>query len=283
MMTNEDFPFQIHIPFFLLRGGFLAEVIKRRLNPEIAFNHAALDETGRDDFLEVASRIAEAGLSVTFHAPFLELRPGAFDPKIRRVTVDRLRQVFDLVPYFRPQTVVCHPSFDAKYYPGAEDEWLKNSLDTWRSFAALAEDLDTVIVLENVYEKSPRELIRLLTALDSKRVRFCFDTGHFNVFARKPLEDWLRVLGPFLRQLHLHDNQGEVDSHLPIGEGNFPFPRLMDHLAREKIRPLVTLEVHAKEQLALAVLRYEAIMEGAARGRSEEDETAAGSSVSSGS
>ena len=69
--------------------GLLQRVIRDGLNPEISFNHIDLERYQAADFREVADRLVDSGLSVTLHAPFMDLRPGALDPRIRQVTVDR--------------------------------------------------------------------------------------------------------------------------------------------------------------------------------------------------
>lgn len=237
---------QVHIPFRMLRENFLDQVIAVGIHPEIGFDYASLDSTPREQFQEIAGRLTEAGSRVTFHAPFMDLRPGAIDPRIRRVTSDRLLQVFELVPLFRPKSVVCHPSFDARYYVSTEGEWLENSLDTWRSFAELAEELNTMVVLENVYEETPRQFVSLLTKLNSPSVRFCFDTGHFNAFSASPLEGWLTELGEYLGEVHLHDNDGYRDAHLPVGEGTFPFTQLFLFFRQRELKPILTIEAHSE-------------------------------------
>jgi sugar phosphate isomerase/epimerase len=142
---------QIHVPFRLLTTEHINLIIKERINPEISFNCKDLDTFTKSVYVEVAKRIAEAGLSVTLHAPFIDLRPGAIDPKIRQVTKDRLQQVFDLASYFHPLTVVCHPSFDERYYVSHKEAWLENSIETWNYFLPQAEATKTTIALENVY------------------------------------------------------------------------------------------------------------------------------------
>ena len=127
--------------------------------------------------------MANAGLKITFHAPFMDLRPGALDDKIRQASLDRIKEVFDLAPYFHPLKVVCHPSFDERYYVDCDDLWLESSIKTWMELIALARDAKTIIALENVYEKNPHILRRLFDALSSDNICFCFDTGHFNVFS----------------------------------------------------------------------------------------------------
>ena len=212
-----------------------------------------------DDYRRVGDQILDAGLSVTFHAPFMDLRPGAIDPAVRQASVDRIRQVLDLVPYFRPRSIVCHPSFDDRYYVSTADLWLHNSMETWGSFVRVTEDADTTISLENVYERQPRLLKRLLDACGSSRIRFCFDTGHFNVFSGASLEEWIETMGPHLFHLHLHDNQGKADEHLAIGDGTFPFTRLFALLRERKINPIITLEAHSEETLWRSAENLEAM------------------------
>lgn len=240
---------QVHMPFHFLRNQFLPMVLKEGINPEISFNHFTLDHFRKDDFMNVADQLLEAGLTVSFHAPFMDLRPGAIDPEIRKVTTGRLQQVFDLVPYFRPISVVCHASFDKRYYVSSEHEWLENSIETWKRFLAQATDMDTVIALENVYETDCQYLALLLDAFTSPHICHCFDTGHFNVYSTTPLEEWINGLGDRIGQVHIHDNNGLLDEHLPVGDGNFPFHAFFEMIHQRKLKPVITLESHSEKQL----------------------------------
>jgi sugar phosphate isomerase/epimerase len=240
---------QVHMPFRDLHDRYLDMVLQEGINPEISFDCAALDRFTGDDYRRIGDRLLAAGRTVTFHAPFMDLRPGAIDPVIRRVSRDRIRTVFDLAPYFRPLSVVCHPSFDNRYYVSTEELWVKNSMETWGTLLAVAEEADTIIALENVYEREPRVLKRLLSACPSPRLRFCFDAGHYQVFSSASLEEWIESLAPYLHQLHLHDNRGTADEHLPVGCGAFPFSRLFDLLRARGLRPIVTVEAHNEASL----------------------------------
>jgi sugar phosphate isomerase/epimerase len=59
-----------------------------------------------------------------------------------------------------------------------------------------------------------------------------------------PLEDWVGVLGPRLLEIHLHDNHGDADEHLPLGQGSIDFPGLFSFLEEKKVRPIYTIEPH---------------------------------------
>jgi sugar phosphate isomerase/epimerase len=255
---------QVHVPFHRLRNNLLPMIIREGINPEISFNHRDLDHFQPIDFRETADRLADAGLSVTFHAPFLDLRPGASDPKIREVTLDRLRRVFELTPLFRPRAIVCHPSFDENYYISGEKQWLAYSLDTWSHLLDYLQGTETFIAMENVYERGPQQVLPLLDALDPRLVRFCFDTGHANAFGSAPFGEWLEMLGDRLGEIHIHDNNGSIDQHLPVGEGNFPFQDLLALVRERELRPIFTIESHSETGLRrmLENMRAMKLLEG---------------------
>jgi len=55
--------------------------------------------------------------------------------------------------------------------------------------------------------------------------------------------EWIDELGGYVKELHLHDNFGQYDEHLPVGDGNFPFHDLFAMLKHNK-KPVITLEPH---------------------------------------
>jgi len=241
---------QINMPFQLLVDRYLPLVLEKRINPEIGFDCFVLDKFKRDEFRDVADRITDAGLTITMHEPFFDLRPGAADPKLRTASIERLKQFFDIAPLFKPKSMVCHINFEEKYYVNLEEIWLENSIDTWSRFINIAADLDTVIALENVYEISPYYPGLLLDSFKNvPQIGHCFDTGHCNAFSHEPMEAWLNKIGHRIREVHLHDNDGTADYHDPVGDGTFLFYDFFKILKERGIDPIITLEPHTEETL----------------------------------
>ncbi len=86
------------------------------------------------------------------------------------------------------------------------------------------------IAIENVFEDEPENLRLLVEEMDSKNFGLCFDTGHFNMFSKLPLSEWLGLIRPYIIELHLHDNSRYADQHLAIGDGDFDFTTLFREL-----------------------------------------------------
>ena len=116
-----------HMPYHLL-PKYLEMILQKKLNLEIYFSHYSLQNLDKTKCIETEKLFAGAGLKVTFHAPFMDLRPGALDDKIRQASLDRIKEVFDLASYFHPLKVVCHPAFDDRYYVDCDDLLLRAAL-----------------------------------------------------------------------------------------------------------------------------------------------------------
>lgn len=191
--------------------------------------------------------------SYTIHAPFMDLSPGAVDSKVREATHERFDAVFDIAGTLKPRAVVFHSGYEKWKYAHRADVWIEGSLMTWRKFLGRASKAGLKIAIENIFEDEPGNLRLLMEELGSGDVGICFDTGHFNLFSKRPLSEWLESLGPYIIECHLHDNDGSFDSHLPIGEGTFDFDELFLKLKGKAC--IYTIETHTPERVLRSMER----------------------------
>ena len=247
---------QVNIPFRMLVESYLDIFVTNRINPEIGLDADALENFTGFAHEKIAAALSAYKPRITLHGPFIDLSAGSKDPRIRDVTRQRLGQVLDLIPIFKPVTLVCHAGYDAKRYRFFKKEWLKNSLDTWSWFARELNAQGVRLMLENVYEKDPGDLKILLEGLASENVGLCLDIGHLWSFGQSFPEMWLDTLGDFIGQFHLHDNDRTFDQHLGLGAGNIDYEPVWRYLrSKKQDPPFVTLEPHEKEDL-LTSLAY---------------------------
>jgi len=252
---------QVNIPFTMLWDRYADDFLSRGLNPEIGIDAAALDRFSATEFGEMATHFQKRGLSVTLHGPFSDLSPGSIDPLIRSVTRTRFEQLLDVVPIFKPISVVCHAGYEWKRYGYLYEEWFRQSVEMWRWLAEEINSQDSRLMLENVYEAGPEDLVPLFRELQNENVGFCLDTGHQSAFSRTPLGSWLSKLGKNLAQVHLHDNLGDQDQHLALGHGRIDFSILFRHLKSHSsgAPPVITLEPHTEDALEPSLVYLSAI------------------------
>jgi sugar phosphate isomerase/epimerase len=241
-----------HVPYARL-GEQLGFAIANRINPEVYLPSESLDQIVWEELAAHAEALSAAGLATTIHSPFMDLNPGAMDTSIRRATRSRIQQVMKAAELLRPKVIVVHPGFDDLHYGDNRLTWLKNSIDFWREFVPYARELGTILAVENIFEKEPSTLKALLDEIDDPCFRHCFDIGHWNMFSTVTLEEWFCELGSYITESHIHDNNGQSDEHLPVGEGSIDFASFFPLLNQYAPDAVWTIEAHCTERLQRAL------------------------------
>lgn len=234
-----------HIPFQRIPEHI--DVIKKyALDLEIYFGADVLDSVSLSEIAELKEKLDHSP-SLSIHAPFMDLSPGAVDSLVRTATLKRFRQILDVAEVLGPGTVVFHSGYEKWKYALNVDLWLEKSLLTWREVCLRAAGIGLKIAIENIFEDDPSNLKLLVAHMNSASFGICFDTGHFNLFSRVPLEEWMEALNPYIFELHLHDNDRTSDQHLPIGDGTFEFEKFFSLL--ENRNCVYTIESHSPEKV----------------------------------
>jgi sugar phosphate isomerase/epimerase len=241
----------VHVPYNRI-GTYLDFINEHRINLEIFFAASNLDTLKKHDILMLLEKL-DYKPSLTVHAPFMDLSPGAVDTKVREITVKRFQQVFTVAESLRPKVIVFHSGYEKWKYAHNIDVWLEGSLKTWEPFFNMAARIGTKIAIENIFEDEPTNLRLLMEKAGSDLFGICFDTGHCNLFTRVPLEEWLKHLKPYIIELHLHDNNKTFDEHLAIGDGSFDFDTLFNTLKDKDL--VYTVEAHSPEDTITSIKR----------------------------
>ncbi len=242
----------IRVPFRELEPT-LPFLLQERLQPEIAFRGSDLDALPGVRLEELGQCLAQAGLRVTVHAPFYDLNPGALEPLVQEATRRRFRQSLDAAAGLGARLVVFHPGYDRWKYGGQDHLWLEQSLIFWPPLLEEAEKLGLLVALENIFEPNPELLGTLLDTLSVPHFGHCFDVGHWRLFGETEMSDWFARLGSRLLHLHLHDNFGRADDHLPVGAGSIDFSVLFSLLRELDAVPTMTLEVNDRQAISASL------------------------------
>ncbi|MEW6107609.1 MAG: sugar phosphate isomerase/epimerase family protein [Nitrospirota bacterium] len=235
----------VHIPFNRI-PEYIDFIKKNELNLEIYFGSGILDAITEDEIISLKNSL-DYNPSLSIHAPFMDLSPGAVDFRIREVTLERFHQALDIAELLKSKTVVFHSGYEKWKYALNIELWLEKSLITWQIINKKAIDIGVKIAIENIFEDEPTNLRLLMKNMNSENFGICFDTGHCNLFSRVSLESWMEALNPYVIELHLHDNNRTSDQHLPIGEGSFDFDTFFRLLRNKEC--IFTIEAHSPENV----------------------------------
>jgi len=227
-------------------------LLGQRINPELYLPADDLDTLDGDLLRSFAAELFAYGLDCTIHATFMDLNPGSVDRVVREATRQRVEQTLDAAAVLRPRVIVFHPGYSRLTYGSAVETWVANSAAFWRVHLPRIREIGCRIALENIFEEEPSTLLQLLERIDDPLVGHCFDSGHFNMFATVSLQQWFAVLGERIVESHLHDNHGQADEHLPVGEGEIDFGLVTALLKQYAPEAVWTLEAHSRERLERA-------------------------------
>lgn len=241
----------IHIPYKKVEE-YLHLIRKQQLNLEIYFSAHVLDSLKESDVIKLKEKL-DHNPSLSIHGPFMDLSPGTLDLKVRAVTIERFLNIFYIAEILKPSVIVFHSGYEKWKYSHRIDKWLEGSLVTWNHLLPKAKEKNIKIAIENIFEDEPTNLRVLMENVGSQNFGICFDTGHFNLFSKTPLKEWLNQLNPYIIELHLHDNNKNLDEHKAIGDGTFDFDTLFSTLIGKDI--LYTLEAHTPEDVLKSLER----------------------------
>ena len=154
---------------------------------------------------------------------------------------------FDIRPPFRAQSIasqihwlraaaelgarvmVYHPFYAFEFPDPAPPETFDLLRDAFAVIVREARRLGVRPAIENLQNSLANEYTdRLLDALPD--LDFCLDAAHAELAGNA--SRWLPRLGPRLAALHLHDNHGSTDDHLPPGLGRIDWTEWAVRLAR---------------------------------------------------
>jgi sugar phosphate isomerase/epimerase len=240
---------QVNLPLKDLLGRYRSLAKALPLNLEVGLDAQVLDELGPDGLDE--AKLMLTGRRVTAHLIFMDLAPGSRDPKVRELSRKRLLGAADLAGQIKAEQAVAHLGFDHRTNPDLED-WVERAAPIFAELADALAASGCRLALENVFEQDPSVhllLVKAMAKFSSADAGFCLDAGHALAFSGTSLDKWWAAFEPRIWELHLHDNRGGGDEHLPLGWGEVDWPWLVQAMARLGERPVLTLEPHREPHL----------------------------------
>ena len=200
----------------------------------------------------IARRAEDAGVELTS----LEIQPFSFsltddDPEVRDDGIEVVTRSLRLAAAMGASGVLVIPGYvglpwDRSAKPVRYDlayERLRNALV---ELAPTAESLGATIMIENVWNMfllSPLEMRAIVDEVASPNLGVLFDTG--NVVQYGYPEQWIRILGPRIREVHLKDFRravGSVEGFVGLLEGDVDWPEVIAALEEIHYEGYLTAE-----------------------------------------
>ncbi|MFP4169507.1 MAG: sugar phosphate isomerase/epimerase family protein [Methanomassiliicoccales archaeon] len=189
---------------------------------------------GRHLLPGVEERFHEAApsfdLEFSAHAPMSDVNIGSLNPDVRREAVDQVIEGMRAADRMGMRTYTFHPGFWSPMGMLGKERVYEVTHESIARIDEEARDLSINVALENMPANpftmcaKPGELDYFLEGTD---IGVCFDIGHAHVSGTV---DRFMERSPSFTNIHIHDNTGQGDEHLPVGEGAIDFSTVLQAL-----------------------------------------------------
>ncbi|MFO8034534.1 MAG: sugar phosphate isomerase/epimerase family protein [Candidatus Bipolaricaulota bacterium] len=203
-----------------------------------------------------------AGLQVSLHAPLHDLNPASAIPEVEAAAWTELASCVELAAELQAELLVIHPgSVPHEYPPVYQDDAERRFSFGLQLLTAQAAAKGVQPALENKQRGrgedlvcTPEEHLRFLQEVPG--LGACLDLGHMNTLELDPA-DYVKALEDRLVHVHLHDNHGQQDEHLPLEQGSLDWRRALASLEAVNYKGAVVLELPTLEGIgsSLALIR----------------------------
>jgi sugar phosphate isomerase/epimerase len=180
----------------------------------------------------VKELLAATRLSATVHAPYSDLNLASMNHPIWRESIRQICACIEGAAEFADRVTI-HPGYISPVGKLVPDRvWLQQK-EALREIGAFARDRGVTTCLENMGGireflcRDPEEILGMIDGIDG--IGFTCDIGHAHTVGK--VREFLAHIS-WAHHLHLHDNHGNLDEHLALGDGTIDWKEVGASVAR---------------------------------------------------
>ncbi|MCQ8894445.1 MAG: sugar phosphate isomerase/epimerase [Methanolinea sp.] len=180
----------------------------------------------------IGETIASTHLGITVHAPYADLNLATLNYPIWKESVRQVCRCIETASCWTDRVTI-HPGYLSpvgKIMPGRAWDLQKDAL---REIGRVAVEHGVTACLENMIGvreflcRDPQELLGMVEGLEG--IGITIDIGHAHTVGL--VQAFLPHIGK-ATHMHVHDNHGQSDEHLAIGEGTIDWERVGREIGR---------------------------------------------------
>lgn len=164
----------------------------------------------------------------TMHGAFFDIVVFSHDSRIREISELRMEQSMKIAVRLGVKGVVFHSNI-SPVLSGVEYDQRAIEMTVEYMECLLKRYPDTEIYLENMFDTDPDILAAISERLCIyENYGVCFDYAHASI-SSTPMKEWLEALAPYIKHIHINDNNLKRDQHLAIGDGRIDWKQFMEY------------------------------------------------------
>lgn len=204
------------------------------------------DEEKKKEIIDFYKSLDRDRSEDTMHGAFLDVTLHSTDDRIREVSELRVRQSMEIAKELGIRGVVFHTNMIANFKDAV---YMKKWVDTNAAFykTLLQEYPGIYVFVENMFDFDPDMLLALAKEMENEPYfGICLDYAHATI-SKVEAKKWFEVLKPYIKHMHINDNDLKNDLHMALGTGKINYKELKELLESGEIEPSILVEVSKLE------------------------------------
>jgi sugar phosphate isomerase/epimerase len=228
---------------------------------EIQSCQSYISQEKYDAYMRDIQILLDKGAGLTIHAPIIDISLGSTNHRIRKLSIQHIFEAAELALKLGASIVVVHGGMGVLTMPPGS--WsagrFRDSYQARQARLSKVHDLvvesvreiadrypSVTIGLENlVYPhelyRFPEEMLALTAQIDRPNVGLTLDIGHAATVGQEAV-GFLNAVKEELVHVHMHDNNGVRDEHLPLGKGQIDYRSFLATLSDIRYEGAVAFE-----------------------------------------
>ncbi|MBR4504428.1 MAG: sugar phosphate isomerase/epimerase [Candidatus Methanomethylophilaceae archaeon] len=171
-------------------------------------------------------------MSYSIHAPICDVNVAAVSDCMREASINEIVRTAEIAADLDIRLVTVHPGLHSLSVAGLERHTIEIAKDSMKYLSRAAEEYGVTMAIENMPSKPyflGRTAAQLAELIEGTDLSVCFDIGHANTAGQ--IDAMIDAFKGRIANVHIHDNMGDDDSHLTIGDGNIDFLGVLRRLS----------------------------------------------------
>jgi sugar phosphate isomerase/epimerase len=203
------------------------------------FKHWEIFAEAEHDLQKISARLevvrGSYDLSYSVHAPIGDTNLAGLSERMRESSVLEMIALMERMAELGITMMTVHPGYSSLSIPGQELKALRQSKTSMRTLDRASREYGIAVAVENMPNipiMLGRTAEQLADIVDGTELGICFDRGHANTTGQT--DAMIDTFGKRIINIHIHDNNGDKDDHMTIGDGGIDFEKVLRRLGGYK-------------------------------------------------
>ena len=207
----------------------------------------------------IVNDLDSRGMSIICHLPTFVSTADLTD-SIRQASLQEMFRSLEIAAQLGARKVVLHPGHIGGLGIYVVETALEHANNSLAAIIEHAQKVGLCVCLENMFPRcrafvEPDDFVDILQRFPE--LKLTLDTGHANIGARggRRILQFIEKFGHRIGHLHISDNLGQRDDHIPLGSGVINFEKIARAIKHSGYNDTATLEIFTEDRQALVQSR----------------------------